>query len=53
VRGFAVQQQRASPAAERAFVAATEHSSGTTLRLTGKEERGDVDNSDREEAAEK
>jgi hypothetical protein len=42
VRGFAVQQQRTSPVAERAFVVAPEQSGGTTLRLTGKEERGDV-----------
>jgi hypothetical protein len=37
-----VQQQRTSPVAERAFAAAPEQSGGTTLRLMGKEERGDV-----------
>jgi hypothetical protein len=42
VRGFAVQQQRMSPIAERAFVAAPEQIGGTTLRLTGKEEHSDI-----------
>jgi hypothetical protein len=39
VQGFAV---HTSPVAERAFTAAPEQSGGTTLRLMGKEERGDV-----------
>jgi hypothetical protein len=53
VRGLAVQQQWTSPIAERAFTVAPEQSGGTSLRLMGKEECGDAEVSNREEAAEK